>query len=113
MQGPFRSVLLTNQTVDETTSTAIDCSGASSLVFYLTGVGTTSSGVVTYEESDSGTYGGTWSEIAAVNASDVTGGKTKATHTTAPQSFGWVRARISTVIGGGGDISVVLRGKSE
>lgn len=116
---PFTAQLLTEVTADETTSVAVEVGGLSALTFYVIGSGTTSSGVITIEEAwydpslfgGTGGYGGTWSSMTTINASDVTGGAQKAYH----PSFGaykWVRARISTAIGGGGNISVVLIGTS-
>ncbi len=111
--GPLRQPLLTNQTVDETTSDAADCSGMPHIVIYITGTGTTSSGVITIEEAEWAPlaelpYGGTWSSLTTVNASDVSGGKQAAIHLPVA-CYAFVRARISTVIGGGGSISAVLR----
>ena len=116
MTGPTRVVLLKTQTVDEQTAIAYDCIGLSNIVLYLFGHGVTSSGAITYEEAtqDPSTttpgYDGTWSIIgSAVNASTVDGNKCAATHL-AVGGYGLVRARITTVIGGGGSISVVLVG---
>lgn len=115
VMGSLRVPLLNAQTVDETTSDPVDCSGFSSIVIYVTGAGVTSSGVVTIEEADmnpvtlaSAPYTGTWSSLTTVNASDVSGGVQKAVHL-AVGAYGYVRTRISTVIGGGGSISTVLR----
>lgn len=115
--APFRQVALNAVTVDETTGSPINCAGYPYLVAYVTGTGTTSSGVITFEEADYSDepynnavpYTGTWSSITTVNASDVTGGAQKAIHFTVA-AYGWVRARISTAIGGGGSITVVMRG---
>ena len=110
--GPLRVTLLDDQTVDETTSQGINVEGYTALAFYVQGEGTINAGVVTLEESvdDPDTqniYGGTWSSIGTVTASDVSGGKQKATHATVG-AYGRVRARISDAIGGGGTVSVVL-----
>lgn len=116
--GPTRVALLTNQTVDETTSVAVPMAGMTAVVFYVTGTGTTSSGVITIEEGEwwdgpdtpfaQTPYAGTWSPITTVDASDVSGGQQKAIHLPVA-AYGFLRARISTVIGGGGSISVVVR----
>lgn len=112
-QATLRMVLLQQQTGDETTSQPIQVLGKTDLTLYLIGYGTTSGGTITYEEStdDPETeqpYGGTWSIIgSANNASDVSGGKQKATHLTV-SAYSRVRARISDAITGGGSISVVL-----
>ena len=100
---------------DETMSTPIDLSGLSQAVVWVTGAGVTSSGVVTLEEADydpakEAAYGGTWSAITTVNASDVTGGATKAVHLPAYALPRWLRVRVSTAIGGGGSITVTVTG---
>lgn len=109
--------LLKNQTADETTSQWVDVRGRTHLVFIITGTGTTSSGVVTLEEmlplysptdpKEQQEYSGTASAITTVNASSVTGDNQSAIHA-AVGAYSWVRARISTAIGGGGSISVGL-----
>lgn len=109
--GYLREALLTNQTVDETTSPPMKVLGYPYVTFYVTGTGTTSSGVITLETSDfnpsnASAYTGTWSPITTVNASDVTGGAQKMVSVTTA-AYSQVRARISTAIGGGGSISVV------
>ena len=112
--GGVRVPLLTASIADETTSPPVNVFGCQQITVYVTGAGTTSSGVITLEEADfepstaaASLYAGTWSSITTVNASDVTGGAQKAVHFTAG-SYMWVRARISTVIGGGGSVSAVL-----
>lgn len=114
--GPLRVVLLDHQIDDETTSQPCAVHPYQALTVYVKGYGTTSSGVITIEEADfdpatEGIYSGTWSSIATVNASDVTGGKQLAYHIGGPGglfSYSYVRTRISTVIGGGGSVSTVL-----
>lgn len=104
---PYRGEILPASSADETISVEIDVFGANAVSFYVVGVGTTSSGVITFEEAPTKGYTGTWSSISTMNASDVTGGATKAYHATV-SSFAVVRARISTAIGGGGTIAVHL-----
>ena len=119
--GPLnfqRVPCLTAQTVDETTGPSINVLGYTALTFYVIGTGTIASGVITFEEADinpsklaAEDYAGMWSEIGTVNAADVTGGAQLAYHVGGPGglfAYSFVRARISTAIGGGGDISVVL-----
>jgi len=83
--------------------------------FYVIGTGTVSGGTVLIEEADAnpetgpGGYSGTWSLVYTVTASDVSGGKQKAIHLTGPNSYGYLRARVSSDITGGGTITVVLR----
>jgi len=107
-----RVPLLRLQTVDETTSTPVNVLGYPTVGIYVTGAGTTSSGVVTIETADfnpsnESTYTGTWSAITTVNASDVTGGATKFIGLPVA-GYSQIRTRISTVIGGGGTISTTL-----
>ena len=109
-QGHATVNLIAAKSADETCSQWIDVRGRTHLTFYVIGNGTTSSGVITLDESvfvGDQPYGGTPSAITTVNASTVTGDNQSAIHV-AVGSYGWVRARISTAIGGGGTISVVL-----
>lgn len=114
--GAKRIAMITAQSADETTSQPINVQGYVALTVYVTGTGTTSSGVITIEEADynedlEGIYSGTWSSIATVNASDVSGGQQLAYHIGGPGgvfSYSHIRTRISTVIGGGGSISTAL-----
>ncbi len=113
-QGFKRQVSLLNVTVDETFGTPFDGSECPHITVWIKGTGTTSSGVVTIEEADydpqtEAVYSGTWSSLTTVNASDVTGGKQSAVHL-AIGSYRFVRPRISTAIGGGGSITVVITG---
>lgn len=116
--APLRQVLLSGVTTG--TSADVDCSMFRYIAVFVGGSGTTSSGVVTIEEADynpplpqgTGTdtgYSGTWSSMATVNASSVSGGAVSATHF-GPGAYRFIRARVSTTIGGGGSISVVLAG---
>ena len=112
------TTLLTDQTADETLSPWIDVRGCAHLVFYCSSLGTTSSGVVTFEEAAPKNLGETgapvfgagtdgYSAITTVNASTFSAGLQVAVH--APVvAYCFVRARISTVIGGGGSVSVGL-----
>lgn len=110
--NPYRSVLFEAQTAT-TVAAARDVSPFNCLLVFITGTGTTSSGVITIEEADDVGYTGTWSAITTVNASDVSGGKTFGYHVAGGGgifAFGAIRVRISTTIGGGGSITAVLRG---
>jgi hypothetical protein len=114
--GVLNIPLLENVSADETTSEAVYCLGYKELAVYVTGTGTTSSGVITIETAyyqpnvaASAPYAGTWSSIATVNASDVTGGAQKHVPIT-DSAYAWVRTRVSTAIGGGGTISTALVG---
>jgi hypothetical protein len=88
--------------------------GADYVTFYLTSTGTTSSGVISIEEGAPKKIDfpiqvpseavGSHSVITTVNASTFTGDAQVAVHLTVA-SYLFVRARISTVIGGGGSVS--------
>lgn len=107
---PLRVKQITEQSADETIGLPVNCAGYPHVTIYIKGHGTTSSGVITIETADydeGGDYSGTWSSIATVNASDVTGDVQKHTLLTVG-AWAYVRTRISTVIGGGGTISTVL-----
>ena len=113
----------TAQTADETLGPWIDVRGKAYLCFYVTGsAATISSGVISFEEAAPvgallketaqtndvvGLASGTYSVITTATASDVTAGAQKAYHMI-PGAFCFVRARISTAIGGGGNVSVGL-----
>ncbi len=117
--SPITSQQFTTVTADETYGPWVDVRGCSYLTFYLTGVGTTSSGVITFEEAAPADLSvfpivpsmaqdvGNFSAITTTNASVVTGGLQVAIHMPAA-AYLFVRARISTVIGGGGTISCGL-----
>lgn len=109
--------LLKDAIDDETTSKWVDVRGRTAIAFYVSSTGTTSSGVITLEETnyvadpndnkEVQLYDGTAGTIATVNASTVSGGAMSSVK--APiGAYAFVRARISTVIGGTGSISVGL-----
>ena len=107
--NPFVSPLFTGETAT-TVAGVVNVSPNSSVTVWITGTGTTSSGVVTLEEAADPGYAGTWSSITTVNASDVTGGATKAIHLPAFATPYYLRVRISTTIGGGGTIAASVTG---
>lgn len=105
---------------DETLGPWIDVRGYPYLTFYVSSAGTTSTGVITFEEMCPaknwqttmnppafGAASGDYASISTKNASDTSAGKQAAVACTV-RAYGWVRARVSTVIGGGGSVSVVL-----
>lgn len=109
-QGYLEANLLTAAIDDETTSPWVDVRGRTHLVFYLSGLGTTSSGVITLEEgfpTMENVWPATPVSITTVNASGVSGGVQLATHATVA-AYGFVRARVSTAIGGGGSVTARL-----
>ena len=102
--NPFRQDLFTGQTASGTAA-VIDCRSFNCLTVWIIGTGTLDSGVITIEEALDPGYTGTWSSIATVNATDVTGGKALAYHVAGSGGifhFDYVRVRISTVIAGAG-----------
>lgn len=107
--------LLSAVTADETTSQPVNLKGRTDVTLYISGDGTITSGVITLEESlplvnhpsEGQPYGGTWSSITTYSAAGVTAGAQVAVHLT-HASYGYVRARVSTAIGGGGSVSVGL-----
>lgn len=120
--SPLSVQCLTAVTSDETLGPWVDVRGKAYLTFYVTGsADTISSGVVSFEEASpsakfspqsqttdvAGEATGTYSVITTATAADVTAGAQKAYHLN-PSAYCFVRARISTAIGGGGNISVGL-----
>ena len=81
--GGLRLPLLGAETASGAVSVPVNMLGYQNMSIYVTGTGTTSSGVVTIETADinpallDAGYTGTWSPITTVNASDVSGGKQK------------------------------------
>ncbi len=110
-KGPRRIVVMPDSSADETLGQPTKGDGYALQTYVVQGTGTTSSGVITFEEASwaegAQDYQGTWSPIITVNASDVTGGKQKFIHISSTANA-YTRPRISTVIGGGGTISVFL-----
>lgn len=115
--GPRRIVVMPAATADETLGNATPASGYGLQTYVVQGDGVTSSGVITFEEASWNPattliYTGSWSAITTVNASDVNtgaadGSAQKFVHIAATAGA-FTRPRISTIIGGGGTISVFL-----
>jgi hypothetical protein len=117
--GTISAQYFTNQTADETLGPWIDVRGRAHLVFYVTGTGTLTGGVITFEEASPlnwssstnpevfGAGTGGYSSITTATVSDVTAGLQKAYHP-AVGAYCFVRARISTVLAGGGSVSCGL-----
>ncbi len=109
-----RVILVTNLINASTTGTlttpAIDCRSFSNLTLYSTGAGTVSGGVVVIEEAATADYSGTWSAIAGLtDPTAASGGKTIAVHLITG-AYGFLRARLTTQISGGGSWSLDLVG---
>lgn len=111
--GVLRVPLINAQTADTTVSTPVYCLGYKEIAIYVTGTGTSiSAGVITIETADydlertgAVVYSGTWSSVATVNATDVSGGKQKHVPLTTG-AYSWVRTRISTTVTGTGSPAV-------
>ena len=73
------------------------------------GAGTISSGTVIIESAHASDYSGTWNELDSVDASTLSGGKLYG-NTFPHVPGGFVRARVSVEIAGGGNITVRLNG---
>ena len=100
-------LLLEDQTDDETTSDEVDISNAKHLGFIVVSAAGVSGGVVELESSPTTGYTGTWKQIGTLTTNAAT---TVFADSYAPTDGGfpsrYVRARISTVISGGGSPSV-------
>lgn len=99
------------------TSAPLRLHGADEVVFYFQSTGTTSGGTLKIEEAawiDKGdapeaVYAGTWSQIGSdIAASSFTGGAQIAYHV-GPNSFAFLRVRISADITGGGTVTVYAK----
>lgn len=75
----------------------------------IEGAGTISGGTVVVETADRQDYAGTWHALDTVTASNLTGDKSYVNNTVGAAS-GFLRARISTDIAGGGTITVRING---
>ncbi len=102
--------LLNDSKDANTTSTAIDVLDATSMTLLVEAGANVSSGVVTLEGAATSDYSGTWASIttATTNAASKTFIATTDVGDTASVPVPYVRARISTVIGGGGSVDVYL-----
>lgn len=99
MAAPFiDQPLLTDQSTDETTSTAVKLGGQvrDVTVYVVAGAGV-SAGVVTIEEAHDPDYSGTWAEVTTVTTSAAS--VCNAVHLSG--TYKALRTRISTAIVGG------------
>lgn len=116
--GAPKSVLcFSAQTADETLGGWIDARGYSNITGYVYGSGTITSGVISFEEASAinttspppaSLTTGSYSVVTTCTASDVSGDVQKAYHFPPNAAYGWVRPRISTAIGGGGNTTVTM-----
>lgn len=115
--APKTVICFTDQSADETLGPWVDVRGYAYVAFYCSSKNTTSSGVITFEEASPvvaadnapvfGASSGNYSAITTLNASTFTGGAQVGVHL-AEAAYAFVRPRISTAIGGGGSVTVVL-----
>lgn len=109
--GPSLTVVLLEEvTADETFSRPIDVRGYTHIAVYVIANGTVSSGAVAVNEAciDPDTdlpYTGTW--VAVGSAVSPSTGTIVVAHLTVA-AYSHLQARVSTAIGGGGTVTVVL-----
>ena len=95
--------VMNDQSVDETTSDAIDVRNAESVCLVVESSAGVSGGVVTLESAISSDYSGTWASFGSITTSAANTVGITATDTAGGGSLPskYYRARISTVITGG------------
>jgi len=107
--GPIPAyIVMPAALADETLGRPINALGYTYHTFYIVGTGTVSTGILTIEEAPSVDFTGTWSVIGTptdFSTTSVGSGATAAVHVAAG-NYAALRARISTVIGGTGTITV-------
>lgn len=108
---PKTVVMLSAVSADETFSVPVDVRGYTHIVIYMIANGVVSSGAMTILEGliDPDTeqpYSGTWVTVGSAVTAPTTGTAT-ATHLTVG-AYSHLQTRISTAIGGGGSVTVVL-----
>lgn len=91
------------------TGTVVAFNDCRQIFWTVEGAGTISGGTVVIESAASADYAGTWNELDSVTASSLTGGAAY-TNTTPATGGGFVRARITFDITGGGSVTVRLNG---
>lgn len=105
----IKSLILLDAVTTGTSKPVATGETAKDVVFTFTSIGTTSGGTILIEESDTPSYPGTWSQLASQAASGFTGTVKLCYHIQLGAS-GWVRARVSSTITGGGTATVTLSG---
>lgn len=109
--SPLTTTLLNAVSADETFSRPVDVRGYTHIVVYVIPNGTVSSGVVKINEAciDPDTdqiYSGTWVQVGSdISPASATG--IAVLHLTVA-AYSHLQARVSTAIGGGGTVTVVL-----
>src|SRR5512147_467395 len=95
--GVLRVPLIRAKTATTTTCVPVNCLGYKEIAIYAIGTGTITGGEVTIEtaywEPETGTpYTGTWSSVATITATDVSGGAQKHVPLT-DSAYLWIRTR--------------------
>lgn len=100
------------------TGPAVFVGGYNNLTVYITGTGTVSSGTLLIEEAYwdesqgyTAAYTGTWSQIKSLTGGTDFGTNAQTGYHLTTSAYSHVRARISSNIGGGGNITVWLIGQ--
>lgn len=91
------------------TGTAIAFNDSRQVNWLVEGAGTLSSGTVIIESAHDAAYAGVWNELDSIDMTTLSGGALYG-NTFPAVSGGFVRARISSNIGGGGTVTVRLNG---
>jgi hypothetical protein len=107
MMGVLLAKLLLQNAATTGNGNAANLMGMSkNITFFIEGSGTITGGTISLESARTKDYTGDWSVIQSVNATDVNSDAVKAVHVVG--NFLAVRARISSDITGGGNVSVEL-----
>lgn len=105
LDGDLKTVitLLSEETTDETTSSAIRVGDAEEITFWVVYDGVVSGGEVTVESALIENYAGTWT-----TEDTSTGGSNKTDRITVRGIVEWIRVRISDAIAGGGNVTIYM-----
>jgi hypothetical protein len=87
---------------------AMSINRLANVTVHVTGAGVISGGTVKVEEAETEDYAGTWNEIETIDATLLNGGAMKTVRCVGG-IYGFVRARISSAIIGGGTISATAK----
>ncbi len=107
--SPGDSASISLNAVTTGTGTAIAFNDGRQVNWLVEGAGTIGAGTVVIESAHAHAYAGTWNELDSVDASTLTGGALYG-NTFPHVPGGFVRARISSNITGGGSVTVRLNG---
>lgn len=109
--GQKSITLFENVTADETQSQQFDVRGYEFIKLYVKATGTVSSGVLVLEDFPSGNLYGTGAPVAGTPLDFSSVSLTNGVYYTVmfyEAAYGYVKAHITTAIGGGGSISAYL-----